>query len=488
LLRGQKERALACQTNFVARLANRLLDQPFLALGDCIEKQRRAGSSFFKESDFNDLSGFVTKLRSGGEPAALSNYLFENLSKPVQGMMKGSGNESQLRGALAEDLNALLERELVNQRRLKELAGEKNELEGKLAAGSASGKIQNRKEQLEKEIAGLEKIGPLYDAKRFQGVELKETTKRFLAQNPQLHTRIRLNRLLLEEAYPKEIAVSPGGVYPDREIRIATPEDSEKCFGEYFDDVRRRLQMNPPQLRPGEDVKVVDNKIEVSGQVAVMSLNALLTKVMFDKNPGHEFFIEESLPLDWMYPHLTPFGIIMKINRQPLPELTEEVFARDHEFWTRYSERLIGNWITYDTPVKDIVKFVEKVYLRHDFSGFKGDPKFVRDDQAQKSFSKLRSSMGGVYAWRLGAQCPPEFRPKNAAEYERIRQEADFTFRQALAFCPYSPEAVFRYAQLLAQFQRFEDALLIAETCLKLDPYNGQVAGLVQNLRSLSKH
>jgi tetratricopeptide (TPR) repeat protein len=486
-LRGKTERELAYQTNFVARLANRLLDKPFLALGDHIEKQRRAGSSFFTESDFKDLSGFVTKLRLGGKPAALSNYLFENLSKPTKDLINGSGNESQLGRVLAEDLSALLEHELVSRKRLKELAGEKNALEGKLAATGALGKIQKRKEQVEKEISELGRIGPLYDAERFQGVELKETTRQFLAQNPQLHTRIRLNRLLLEEAYPEEIAVSPGGVYPDREILIATPRDSEKCFREYLDDVQRRMQMNPPQLKPGEDVKIVDNKIQVSGQVAVMSINALLTKVMFDKNPDHEFFIEESLPLDWMYPHLTPFGIIMKINRQPLPELAEDIVRRDHEFWATYSERLIGNWITYDTPVKDIVKFVETVYLRRDLSGFKGDPKFVRDDQAQKSFSKLRSSIGGVYAWRLGAQCPPEFRPKNAAEHERIRKEADFAFRQALAFCPYNLESVFRYVQLLTQFQRFDDALLIAETCLKLDPYNGQVAGLVQNLRGVSR-
>ena len=44
---------------------------------------------------------------------------------------------------------------------------------------------------------------------------------------------------------------------------------------------------------------------------------------------------------------------------------------------------------------------MEKVYLRHDFSGFKGDRKFIRDDQAQKAFSKLRSSIAGVYAWRI---------------------------------------------------------------------------------------
>ena len=101
---------------------------------------------------------------------------------------------------------------------------------------------------------------------------------------------------------------------------IASPEDSQRCFQEYLADAQRRLQLN--QLKPGEDVKVIDNRVQVSGQVAVMAINGLLTKVMFDRNPKNEFFVEESFPLDWMYPHLTPFGIIMKINRQPLPELT----------------------------------------------------------------------------------------------------------------------------------------------------------------------
>ena len=61
----------------------------------------------------------------------------------------------------------------------------------------------------------------------------------------------------------------------------------------------------------------------------------MLTKMIFDRNPDHEFYVEESFPLDWMYPHLTPFGIIMKINRQPVPEITQEMVARDHQFWKR---------------------------------------------------------------------------------------------------------------------------------------------------------
>src|SRR5205807_584784 len=190
-----------------------------------------------------------------------------------------------------------------------------------------------------------------------------------------------------------------------------------------------------------------------------------------------EFYVEENFPLDWMYPHLTPFGIIMKINRQPLAELSEDVVKTDHDFWKQFSKRLTGDIVDYDTPVKDIAAFIEKVYLRRDFTGFKGDRRFVRDDQGQKAFSKLRSSIGGIYAWRIANSKPDP-------EQARMIKEADFAFRQAFAFCPYSPEAVFRYANLLLSMQRFDDALTVAETCLKIDPYNGQVLDLVTRLRA----
>ena len=60
----------------------------------------------------------------------------------------------------------------------------------------------------------------------------------------------------------------------------------------------------------------------------------------------------------------------------------------------------------------------------------------------------MRSSIGGIYAWRIGPYCPPEYRPKTEAEVRRFYP--DFTLRQAFAFCP-SPEALFRYVQLLVQ-------------------------------------
>src|SRR5207237_1536290 len=125
----------------------------------------------------------------------------------------------------------------------------------------------------------------------------------------------------------------------------------------------------------------------------------------------------------------------------------------------------------------------EKVYLRRDYGGFKGDRKFVRDDQGQKACSKLRSSIGGIYACRITDPAN-----RNPVAQQRMIKEADFAFRQAFAFCPYSPEAVFRYVNLLLSMQRFDDALIVALTCLTLDPYNDPLFVLVNHLQPYITH
>jgi thioredoxin-like negative regulator of GroEL len=271
------------------------------------------------------------------------------------------------------------------------------------------------------------------------------------------------------------------GVYPPVEIHIPSPEESQKCFEDYTADVGRRAQLN--QLQPGEDVHIDNGRVQVSGQVAVMKINGLLCKVIFDACPTNEFYVEESFPLDWMYPYETPFSVIMKINRNPLPELTQDVFDLDHKFWTDFSTRLCGNFINYDTSVKEICDFAERTYIHNNYKGYTGDRAFVRDDDAQKAFSKLRSSQAGMYAWRLGPSCPPEYRQKSPASQAALIKETDFAFKQAFAFCPYSPEAVYRYINFLLPLGRFDDAILVAETCQKLDPYNDQINGLIKNLQ-----
>jgi tetratricopeptide (TPR) repeat protein len=276
------------------------------------------------------------------------------------------------------------------------------------------------------------------------------------------------------------------GDYLSTEIYTPTVEDSSRAFQDYISDAQRRLQHDmarpnePKQIKPGEDVRVIENKISVSGQVAVMAINGLLTKVIFDHNPTNDFYVEESFPLDWMYPYLTPYGIIMHINRNPVPEFTEDMVKKDHEFWSKYSERLIGNWITYDTPVKQVCDFIDKTYRHRDFTGFKGDTKFIRDDNAQKAFSKLRSAIGGLYFWRISNS-------KTVPENQRMIKEADFAFKQSFAYCPYSPEAVYKYVTLLANIGRVPDAELIVDTCLRFDPENAAIQALGANIHEMKR-
>ncbi len=260
-------------------------------------------------------------------------------------------------------------------------------------------------------------------------------------------------------------------------IDIPTEEDSTNAFCDYMNDALRRRKEN--KLRPGEEIEEIDGKLNVGGQVAVMAINGLLAKLIFDKNPDREFYIEESFPLEWMYPHLAPHGLILKINRQPLAELSEESVRRDHQYWTRYLRPMIGDWLNDDTPVGDIAVFVEKVHLNHDLSEFQGDPRFVQNKEPQKLFSKLRSSIGGLYSWRASNAESP-------AEKKRMLKAADFAFRQAFALCPSSPEAAFRYSSFLAAAERFGDAVQVVESASKVEPGHFQYPYLLEQLQKMS--
>jgi tetratricopeptide (TPR) repeat protein len=416
------------------------LDDIFEGLGAKVERSRALSTSWFKPDQFLSAQKMAAKLRHGGQQDPLAKYLYDNLSKETQQLVDSNADEAALRAALSKDLNAILQG------------------------------------------------GNIYSAERFKDIHLPQLIQEAAAGvNLTSNNIVRLNRRMLEEAYPDAIVKSLGGVYPDTEILTPTPEDSADCFNEYILDAQRRLQHDsaypnePRQIKPGEDVRMDNNgRVQVSGQVAVMNINGLLTRKIFQKNPHHEFYVEESFPLDWMYPYLEPFGVIMHINRQPIQELSQETVDKDHVFWSEFSRRTIGNWITYDTTVKQICDWAEDVYLRHDFSHFTGDRKFVRDDDAQKAFSKLRSSIAAsIYQWRS--------RPSNsrsATELPRVTKEAEFAFKQAFAYCPFSPEAVFHFMDLLLNQPqpRLDDAIRILETCHKLDPYNGQISDWIDQL------
>ena len=244
--------------------------------------------------------------------------------------------------------------------------------------------------------------------------------------------------------------------------------------------------MKENKLYPGEAVEEVDGRIQVSGQISVMAINGLLAKVIFEKNPNCEFYVEESFPLDWMYPYLEPHHLIMKINRQPLAELSGEMIQRDRDYWKTLVVPMVGDWLNEETSVKAVAAFAENVLLRHDFGDFNGDRRFVENEYSRKTYSKERSAIGGLFAWRLGIspqgrEVPTQYLPHGEMERLRMIKAADFAYRQSWALCPSSPEAVYRYVAFLANQNRFEDAILVTDTALKF-PLDPQTKTQFQNL------
>jgi hypothetical protein len=259
--------------------------------------------------------------------------------------------------------------------------------------------------------------------------------------------------------------------------------DSTKAFQEYIADAQRRLEHDREhpnerrQLKPGEDVKMSNGRIQVSGQVAVMEINSILTKIIFEQNPGREFYIEMSYPIDWMYPHLAPHGMILKVHRQPVSEITAEEVEKDRTYWSQQQRPLIGDWLKPETSIDEICQYVRKRHLDHNMAGFEGNAKLLQTEKLQKTLAKLRGAIGGVYAWRAT-------KARDSKTKERMTRAADGAFKQALAFGPQTSEVIFRYVSFLVDSQRKADGLKIAKLGVDLDPGDGTLASLVTSLQS----
>ena len=217
-------------------------------------------------------------------------------------------------------------------------------------------------------------------------------------------------------------------------IWIPAQTDSNNAFKKYVSDVQSG------RIDAGADVSMAGGKVSVQGVAGVMRINGILAKDIFDYNKHkHSFYVEESYVIPWMYPHLIPHGLIMKINKTPLPRLTDEMVKNDMEFWAWYSKRLLDN------------------------------PKFRRDVVARKTFSKLRSAIGGLYIYR------------------RLYDEAEKAFQEAIALYDLSPEANFRLADSYVQRKKFTEAKELIREFLVKDPNNAKVAAYLKQIETVHK-
>ncbi|MGN0846614.1 MAG: protein O-mannosyl-transferase family [Kiritimatiellia bacterium] len=216
------------------------------------------------------------------------------------------------------------------------------------------------------------------------------------------------------------------------EIWIPAKEDSAESFNVYVSEVQSGK-------RPANaDLKIENGRVQVTGALGVMEINGVLTKMMFDhERLRHAFYVEESYVIQWMYPYLTPHGLIMKINPET-KAMTSAIVRNDMEFWDWYQRRLLR------------------------------DPAFRRDFPAQKSFSKLRAAIAGLYAH---------------AGYFTM---ADQAFREAVLLYPASPEATFRYAQeVLMPMSRWDAIRDLLDYTDRVDPNNSRTDSIRRYVNKL---
>jgi hypothetical protein len=129
-----------------------------------------------------------------------------------------------------------------------------------------------------------------------------------------------------------------------------TKDDSQLGFQQYSADALKRWQHDqdfpdePKQLRPGEALKVVDGKVQVSGQVAVMGVNEKLLQMLMQKNPDLSFAMQESFSLPGLYGDAVPLGPLMELGKSDADTtLSTERAAQSVDYWRTIAQRVIDD-------------------------------------------------------------------------------------------------------------------------------------------------
>ena len=231
-------------------------------------------------------------------------------------------------------------------------------------------------------------------------------------------------------------------------IYIPSDFDFQRSFELYYQDVEKRVKRGE---YVGEEVSLEGGKISIRGIEGVMRLNAILTRMIYDKNiKKHPFFLEESYTIEWMYPFLKPAGIIMELCDHKVT-ITPEMVKADTEYWTN---------------LKKVFQDGGTLYFEDINNGRKGkvDVKageFFEDLAARKSFAKCRTAIGGLY------------------EYHKMYDEAELAYRDAIWLNNMSAEAYMRLSSMLARNGREQEGLKVIKEYLEKDPMNASMAQYV---------
>jgi hypothetical protein len=227
--------------------------------------------------------------------------------------------------------------------------------------------------------------------------------------------------------------------------RVATPggTESDRAFQDYIAGAQRRLlhdQENPDeasQLLPGEDVRMIDNRLQVSGQVAVMAINERLLQMFMDNNPGASVALEESFPFRSTYSNAVPLGPIMELGVSDVANtFTAERVSQSLDFWCQLAQELAG------------------------------DPEAPDGSDPRKTYARMAAAQANLFS------------------DHQYSGQAEQAFALATQICPSSPEAVFGYANLLVSQNRVAEAIPVVQAAVNAAPGYQQFNVLLGSLQA----
>lgn len=231
-------------------------------------------------------------------------------------------------------------------------------------------------------------------------------------------------------------------LYGDR-LATLTQDDRERAFQDYVADFQKRqahdeqFQNEPKQLRPGEEVRNMDGTLKPYGQVAVMGVNEFLFQTLLKQNPDASFALEESFPFKSTYADATTLGPIMQLRVQDQQDvLSPERATQSVEYWRQTAQQLLS------------------------------EPDASVDSAISKTYSKLATAQANLFLSRNYAA------------------QAEEALRLATEICPFNPEAIFSYVNLLTMQGRFQDAMPVVKNAVQADPENQQFRSLLGVLTS----
>ncbi|GEM_PF-2485102 len=210
-----------------------------------------------------------------------------------------------------------------------------------------------------------------------------------------------------------------------------TQAEFRKGYADYAKEVEQR-RANGETV---DGITIAGGKITVYGIAEVMRVNSILARTLWEKNKdAHDVFVEESFVVPWMYEYLEPAGPIMKLSRGK-SELTSDKVNQDSAYW--------------DSVECGLVPHV-------------GDP-------LNLTFAKMRSAIAGLY------------------ENRNMLREAEHAYQQAVRLAPAAAEPSVRYAAMLANVGRYDEAHAIVNECRRFNPDMQKLADFNAQLDQIQK-